>query len=136
MKKTATEVEKTIKKHFPKLKYIWLLDKEYELPTLAELEEMIEERLNSPAAKKLFELMASSDDYDCDDRTLQLRAMIKARRPRWPMPECIGFLKELIETVHSRFLCDTEEGLKVIEGEGGSIFDPDLKDYEVFAVWG
>jgi len=138
MKKTANEVKKTIKGHFPKLKYIWLLDRGYTLPTVSELEDMIKERLESPATQKLWALMkANDDDYDCDDFTIQLRAMIKARRPKWPVPECIGILNEgIVETVHSRFLCDTQGGLKIIEGEDGSVLEPNIADYEPFAVWG
>ena len=137
MTKTAQEIRQIIKDAYPNVRHIqtWALDKDYEVPTLAELLAVLEERSNSPAVQKMWQTMKDNPDrYDCDDYTLQLHAMIRARRPRWPFGGATGDLKEMVVRVHDRCICITQEGLKTIEATDISfpVFDADPNDYELF----
>jgi len=76
--------------------------------------------------EKELEIRKVDPPGDCDDRALQLYALIKYYHPDWPFGRAVGKFSNRVGA-HAVNICKCDEGVYLIEPKNNSIWKTDSK---------
>ena len=123
------------------LKFIWLVDKQYIIPTLDELNKALKD-------SKVEQMKFMNSINDCDDFALQLHASVKRMRGKlaedgkldpseqypWAFGEVIGMQFRGRSFLHSQNICICQDGVYLVEPQEDRTWIADSKNDTVFFV--
>jgi hypothetical protein len=146
MEKSSRQIRAELKEMWPKLRHIWLFDRNYNVPTFEKIE---------ASAKKIGNYKIMMDDHtivfndlynigdvwDCDDFSMMASALIrvdwKLKENRLPLPfgRAMGNEFRGMPILHSLNICITQEGVYFIDyDDGGRIWKASPDNDNVFYV--
>jgi hypothetical protein len=122
IKKSDKKVREMISVACPHARFIWLTDREYILPKLSEVKEMI-------ADSKITHMTYIANIQECEEFALQLHAEIKRKRgaqaadgkipskewKSWAIGECFAIKVGNVRAAHNLNIVACEEGVFLIE---------------------
>ena len=142
MKKLSDKkVRKLISDQCPEVRFVWLTDREYILPTLAEFKKYLEK-------SKVIKMDFIDNLQDCDDFALQLHAECKRVRgvlaelgqipssewAPWAVGECFGIKFNNVKGSHNLNIAVCEEGIYLIEPQTKEIWPINLNKDTILLV--
>jgi len=142
MKKVSDKkLRQMISSECSEVRFIWLTDREYILPTLSQVKKYLKD-------SKVIHMKFIDDIQDCDDFALQLHAECKRVRgvmvelgdiPReewkpWAVGECFGTKFKGVKGSHNLNIAVCEEGIYLIEAQNKSIWPIDINKDTILLV--
>jgi hypothetical protein len=142
MEKTSRQIRKELKEIWPRLRHIWLFDRNFSIPTVEELKGILEEINNYKVADVgLHDLYNVGDVWDCDDFSMLASAFVrvnwKLKNNRLPLPfgRAMGNEFRGMPILHSLNICITQEGIYFVDyDDGGRLWKASPDNDTVFYV--
>ena len=116
------QIRKDLREMWPKLRHIWLFDRNFSIPTVDELKSILEEINNYKVANVgLKDLYNIGDVWDCDDFSVLATAFVrinwKLKDNKLPIPfgRAMGNEFRGMPILHSLNICITQDGFYFID---------------------
>ena len=123
----SSEIKKQLLRHWPRLKHLWMTAREYHLPELEEIKDIVgrQEVRNIPFRKNVFE---------CEGYARALHSAVEqhwAKNMVWSAPVAFGLclgprVETSIDPVHALNITITTEGVYLVEPQTYQVFKPKL----------